>query len=719
MMPRVRRSVFAVVALLMLAVASSPAQYSYFGKSKVQTRDYNFQSLETDHFKVLFYPGGEALAEFAADAAEEYYEGLAKDLGVELDFKVPLILYLSPGQFGETNVITDIIEEGVGGFSELYKNRIVVPFNGSYNDLYHVVGHELTHIFEFAMFYRSRLSALLGAVGEFQIPLWVMEGFAEFQSGWVNVESDMFMQDLVLNDRLVAFEDLHDGMGYLVYREGESFFRYVEEKYGRRKVYEFLHTLKNKRSLDAAFSVSFGMDIERFSREWQEWLRMRYWPGIVKLVHFRDAAKRLTDHREDGSVYNTAPSLSPSGTKVAMISDRREYIDCFVLSVLDGRVLKRLVKGQRSGGFEEMHLVRPGTAWSPDEKLVALVAKSGGRDNITLVDYASGRVRRRLAVGLDGVYSPKFSPDGERMVFIGLRNGFSDVYVVDVAGGEPRRITYDMYEERDPVFSPGGDTIAFVSDRPDAGGEWMPGRQAVWLRGADGGLERATEPGGGVGYPAFSSSGGYLFYVASDSGRNIHVLELATGRVVRKTDFLGEVSHLSLSGDDHRLAFAYFDDVGWDVCVIEDPLAAIPEAPDSSYRAPGDTVAFTRQGLDHDKVKPVGLSVSADYAVGAAAYSSYDGLAGVVNVSLSDILGNHRFEVYTDIYGDILNSDLILQYWLLPFRLDYGFTLFQYREYPYYYSPTYLVEPVNRGIQATGFYPFDRFLRLELGVTGY
>ena len=706
-----------LLLVLLLAVASG--QYYYFGKNKVQTRDYTFKVLETEHFKVLFYEGGESLAEFAARSAESYYADLSRDLGLELEYKVPLILYLSPGQFTETNVITDIIEEGVGGFSELFKNRIVLPFNGSYNDFHHVIGHELAHIFQFQMFYRSRLASLLGAVDEFSIPLWVLEGHAEFQSGWVNVSSDIFMRDLLLNNRFVPLHQLHDGMGYLVYREGESFYRYVAETYGPRKVYEFLHTLRRKRNLETTFQAVFGMKVEDVSEEWEKWLRQKYWPQVTGVAAFDTLAERLTDHTEDGSVYNTAPAISPSGTKVAMISDRLEYVDLYVISALDGRVLKRLVRGERSGGFETMHLIRPGLAWSPDEKTIAIVTRTAGRDNIALVDYASGRVKRRIGVGLDAVYTPAFSPDGGRIAFIGVRNGFSDVYVVPASGGEPERLTYDMYEERDPAFSPSGDTLVFVSDRPDAGEEWTPGAYALWLRGPDGRPRRATERCSELGHPVFAHSGTHLFYAAGDSAKNIHVLDLATGRVVRKTSFLGEASHLSLSRDDRKLSFAYFEDIGWDVAVVLNPLDRIAPAEAGAVCQAPDTFNFRRQGIDFDKVKRVGFSVSPDYVVGAASYSNYGGLNGLVNLAFSDLLGDHRFGLYTDIYGDILNSDLIVEYWLLPFRIDYGFTFFQFRETPYYSPFEYALDRMNRGGQVIAGYPFDKFLRLELGVTGY
>ncbi|MFO7676319.1 MAG: BamA/TamA family outer membrane protein [bacterium] len=708
-----------VAAFLLLAFAGpAAAQFGWFGKNKTQTRDYRFQSYETEHFRILFYPGGEVLAEFAGRSAEEYYARLAGDLGFELDFKVPLIVYLSPGQFSETNVILDVIEEGVGGFSELFKNRIVMPFTGSYADFHHIIGHELAHIFQFALFYRSRVASLLGAVDEFQIPLWVLEGHAEYTSGWVNVRSEVFMRDLVLNNRLVPLHQLHDGYGYLVYREGEAFYHYVEQKYGRRKVYEFLHTLKNRRNLEATFRRVFGVSVERFSEDWEKWLRVRYWPEVTWLERFDTLARRLTDHRRDGSVYNTAPALSPGGTRIAFISDRSEYADLYVMSALDGRVLKRLVRGERSGGFEAMHLLRPGVAWSPDERMLALVTTSAGRDNISLIDYATGRVRRRLALGLDAVSGPAFAPDGRNLVFAGVKNGFCDIYTVSAAGGEPVRLTFDGYEDRDPAFSPGGDSIVFVSDRPDPGGEWAPGGYALWLRDGAGRLTRLTGRGPQMGGPVFAADGRRILYTASDSAANIYVYSLDERRNVGRTRFAGEASHVSLSQDDRRLVFAYFEHVGWDVAIIHDPLDRIP--PDTGgFAIAADTGRFRHDGLDFGRVRPVGFSVSPDYAVGAATWSTAGGAAGIVSISLSDMLGNHRFAIYADIYGDILNSDLTLQYWLLPYRVDWGFTLFQFRDMPIFIPDSLAVLRMNRGGQALAAYPFDKFSRVELGLTGY
>ncbi len=691
------------------------AQFSYFGKNKLQTRDYQFSSYETEHFKIIFYTGGEVIAEFAARAAEDFYTQLSGNLNMELSEKVPLIIYLSPGQFSETNVITDLIEEGVGGFSELIKNRIVVPFTGSYQELYHVIGHELSHIFQFQMFYRSRLSALLGAIGEFQVPLWIMEGFAEFQSGWVQVNSEIFMRDLVINNRLLPLRELNDNYGYLAYRQGESFFNYVADRYGREKVYEFLNTLRAKRNLEATFEAVFGMSQEKFSAQWEQYLRIKYLPQIAKLTNYEQLANKLTDHTKDGSVYNTAPAISPGGTKIAMISDRAEYADCYLISVTDGRVIKRLIRGGRSGGFEKLHLLRPGVAWSPDERLLAIVATSSGKDNISLIDVNQAKTVRRITAGLDGIYSPRFSPDGSQIAFVGLKNGFSDLYLTKVDSGEPIRLTYDMYDDRDPAFSPSGDSVIFVSDRPDPGDDWVPGQYAVWIRTKEGYLHRISHRSSYFNTPIFTHSGAYILWVAADSSsQNIYVYSVAQRRVVRCTDFLGAVSHLSLSKDDRKLAFAYFNNGGWDISIIYEPLERIPLDTLPPLSAPMRTKRFIKEGLDFEQVKPVGFNLSPDYLAGAASYSDRQGFAGTIYLALSDILGDHRFQLYTNLYGDILNSNAILTYWLLPYRIDYGFAIFQLFDIPYYRSNNSLVYTIDRGLQTVASYPFNRFSRAEI-----
>ncbi|MCX8014416.1 MAG: hypothetical protein N2748_00205, partial [candidate division WOR-3 bacterium] len=425
-----------VVFLLLIAFSVINAQY-YFNKNKVQYQDFSFKTYITDHFIIYFYDGGENLASYAASYAEELYQKLSTDLRFDIKGKTPIVIYNAPNQFQQTNIILDIIEESVGGFSELFKNRVVLPFNGSYKDFRQVIEHELVHIFEFEMFYRSRLASVLTLVSEFQVPLWILEGFSEFISNesHLDISSEIFLRDLVINNRFVPLNKLTDELGYINYRIGEAFFRYVAEHYDRKKIFEFMHTLKNKRNVESAFKNTFGMSLAQFSEKFEEYLKIKNWPLVVKNENFSRISRLLTDHTKDGSLYNTAPAISPSGTKVAFISDRNGYADIYVISALDGKVLKHLVKGERSGGFESMHLFKGSIVWSNDEKFIVFVTKSKGKDDIVMVEYPSGKIKKRISYNLDGINSVNLSNDNEHICFIGLKNGYADVYIANLKNG--------------------------------------------------------------------------------------------------------------------------------------------------------------------------------------------------------------------------------------------------------------------------------------------
>lgn len=709
-----RLGILPITLFFIILFATSFGQ-DYFGKNKVQYHDFDFKTLETEHLRIYFYSGGEPLAEYVSKVGEEFYQKNSQELSLNVEGKIPVIIYNSPNEFEQTNITLDIIEEAVGGFSELFKNRVVLPFTGSYSEFHHVIIHELNHIFEFEMYYKSRLASILSLVPDFQIPLWVAEGLSEFISTTRELSSDLFMRDLVINQRVVPVDQLADDAGYLVYREGESIFRFMEERYGRKKVFEFLYNLKLKRSVSDAFEASVGLTDKKFSEKWEEYLKIKYWPQIVYQKNFEDIAKLLTDHHEDGSTYNTSTAISPTGTKIAFISDRSEYTDIYVASAIDGRILRRLVKGERSAGFESVHLFRGGISWSSDEKFIVFIAKSGGKDGIIICEYPSGRIRKRLVFDLDGAYSPALSSDNKKIAFVGVKNGFSDIYVADIKTGDLQKITYDIYEDREPSFSPSGESIAFVSDRPQEV-DWEPGSFAIFLHTPLNENKQLTRRLDYYAYPIFTHDGKNLIYTAGDSSYNLYVFSFAENKVTQQTKFLDGVYYPSLSADDEKLAFSYYNNVGWDIATIRDPLTKIPSVAVPESLAAEAKPTYKSEGIDFSKVKPYGFNLSLDYVIGAAGYATYAGVAGTAELAFSDALGNHRFYVYTDLYRSLSNSEFYLSYWLLPKRLDWSFAIYQYFAYPLLYTDLVYLQR-QRGVNVTASYPFNTFLRVEAGLS--
>ncbi|HEV8483719.1 MAG TPA: S9 family peptidase [Blastocatellia bacterium] len=114
---------------------------------------------------------------------------------------------------------------------------------------------------------------------------------------------------------------------------------------------------------------------------------------------------------------------------------------------------------------------------SPDGKSVVYVVgtpdlpRAKRASHIWLMDV-DGRNARQLTYDAKGEGSPRFSPDGKRLLFISSRDGSPSLYTMPMSGGEARRLTSISTGVSDPLWSPDGKWIAFSTDvYPECGGD--------------------------------------------------------------------------------------------------------------------------------------------------------------------------------------------------------------------------------------------------------
>ena len=566
----------AVLVALGLGVAPAPAQY--FGQNKVQYQRYSWRSVESDHFRVCFYGGLDSLALRVLDLAEKTDVVFARRMGHQLSHRVPIILYGSHNDFAQTNVTPELIGEGTGGFTELFHNRVVLPFTGSYEELRHVVVHELAHAFMFDMLYGGSASRLLARQSFFATPLWFAEGVAEYLSLGMEPNAEMFLRDGIIEGYLPPLEQ---SGGYLVYKQGQSAVGYLAGRYGEERLRELLRRVRQSRSFEHAFQRVMGLPVRKFDEQWREWLRREYWPAVATRQDPERFARRLTDHRRDGGGLNTAPAISPQGDRIAWFSDRRQYTDVYLMSAYDGKVLRRIIRGERNVQFEAIPSFRSSIAWSPDGLRLALTAKSGGRDALYVVSAADGRVLRRIVPDCDALAYPAWSPAAESLVVVGVKDGRSDLWLVDAGTGGARRLTADAWDEKEPCWTPDGRTVTFASDRllpvvlqPERTPEGF-GRYGLFdLDLASGAITPRVETAGDDHSPAWSPDGRKLAFVSDRGGASdIMLYDTGARSFTQLTEVLGGVSSLSWSRQDDRLVFSAFNRGGYDVFAVREPVS--------------------------------------------------------------------------------------------------------------------------------------------------
>ena len=86
----------------------------------------------------------------------------------------------------------------------------------------------------------------------------------------------------------------------------------------------------------------------------------------------------------------------------------------------------------------------------------------------------------------------------------------------------------------------------------------------------------------------------------------------------------------------------------------------------------------------------------------------------------SDILGDHKLQLGTEMVVDLHRSDYFLLYRLLPYKIDWNFLFYhlayQYRKYSSHFPTNDITLYQNIGSSISASKPLSRFMRIDGGV---
>ncbi len=156
----------------------------------------------------------------------------------------------------------------------------------------------------------------------------------------------------------------------------------------------------------------------------------------------------------------TEPAVSPSGSLLAYASDRGSAsLNVWVQPLPAGQPVQ--VTHDGTDAHEP--------SFSPDgSRLVFRSERDGG--GIYVVPSLGGAERLVAAKGS----APRYSPDGRRVAYqVGGRGSRLEVWVVDEAGGVPRRLGESLEWAGSPVWSPDGSALVVLGSGP--GGDRIEG----------------------------------------------------------------------------------------------------------------------------------------------------------------------------------------------------------------------------------------------------
>lgn len=437
--------------------------------------ELRWKVIETPHFLIHYHQNEENFARHTAKIAENLYEKLTSDIGYRPTKKIPLVI--------------ENYDDRTGGYTSIFTNKIVIQAqsdplqsSGSLSWINEVLGHELTHYISFAAIDES-IIPLRKAMANLTIPMWFIEGLAQYLGEEWHSLKDMIVGDQARRNKIMSEGDLgafyfFNGWGRMSgYYQSDKFIRYIFETYGKDKISKIFDNLREQPlfrligaidtaggaalypiprfiNFNQALKEALGKNSLQLYQEWKDWVLKKYQEGkeeenpILKdaLICFGQKAQ--------------SPHLSPEGNYIAFVSNKGYSFAFFDLYLFDlsTKKIERIARG-----------VNPYFSFSPDGDFIVYSktkfysARRSFLSDLYQIELSTRRIKR-LTYG-ERASQPSFSPDGEKIIFVKKEGGNSNLYLLNLKQKRTVPLTQNndgLTQNFSPQFSPDGKKVVFV-----------------------------------------------------------------------------------------------------------------------------------------------------------------------------------------------------------------------------------------------------------------
>jgi hypothetical protein len=454
------------IALLALLACSAPGAWAQgfrteFGKNRLQTKPYDWKFFKNDQFDVYYYLTGRDLAVFVAQEAGYHINEIESFFDFRLDDKIQFVLYNSKLDYGQSNMFLERDAYNIGGTTRIIGATCFIYYPGNHFDFVRNIRQGVGQVVINEMLYGGSVQERIQNATLLHLPDWYVNGLVNHVSlGWDH-ELDSRLKNAILSGKLKKMGALKKENRDLV---SQAMWMYIDRRYGKDVISNILYVSRVNKNLESGYLYVLGKNLWEVYDEWYQFTLGYYQNQALTGNEYSERIalnKRLFKNKAA-----THMALSHDQGHLALATNMLGKVKLYTVDMATGQAQKIFAMGYKSLS-NEPDFSYPVFCWDSRKRVLHYVYEKKGVPWYVQYDLATkGTVRKEPLTQIQRVYSMSMSPDGRSIAISGLKNGRTDIMVLDATTAFVRSITNDDYDDLDPFFTKGGEEIVFSSNRP-------------------------------------------------------------------------------------------------------------------------------------------------------------------------------------------------------------------------------------------------------------
>lgn len=429
-----------------------------FGLNRVQYSEFEWLYYRYPRFDTYFYQEGKDLAFYTADKVEQILPEVEKMFSRTLQKRIIIIIFNRLTDFRQSNIglNTEDVSTNTGGVTKIIDNKIFLYFDKDHRNYDAQIKEAIATIMLNDMLYGSSLKNKIASSATISLPDWFSKGLPAYISQPWNSEIENRIKDGIITGRYKKFNRL---TGEDAKAAGYSLWHYVNKVYGRDAIPNIIYLTSISKNPNNAFMQVTGQSVKKITPEWREWYQSKF-PISSTLIP--DDSLKIVERSNRNTLYDRSQT-SPDGKYTCYITNTMGKVKLFIIDNQTKKQIKVIKRGEKIEQITDYSY--PVAGWHPGSKLLSFIIEEQAHVYLYQYNVSTGKLANKMLPKFDKVFSMNYSPDGLWAAMSIQTEGMIDIVNFNIASGTYSRLTHDLADDINPIFSNDGSEIIFASNR--------------------------------------------------------------------------------------------------------------------------------------------------------------------------------------------------------------------------------------------------------------